>query len=80
MYCFFRGIATNYNTNFWMSDNNVCVAEADEYDRSFLELSPDIAVITAMDPDHLDIYGTENNMQDAFVEFGNKIKRGVTDN
>lgn len=73
---FLGGIATNYNTNFWMSDNNVCVAEADEYDRSFLELSPDIAVITAMDPDHLDIYGTENNMQDAFVEFGNKIKEG----
>ena len=72
---FLGGISTNYETNFWKSDNkNICVAEADEYDRSFLKLKPDIAVITAMDPDHLDIYGTEKNMQDAFIEFGSKIK------
>lgn len=74
---FLGGIATNYETNFWKGNkNNVCVVEADEYDRSFLKLNPDIAVITAMDPDHLDIYGTENNMQDAFVEFESKIKEG----
>lgn len=71
---FLGGIATNYNSNFWSSDNNVCVAEADEYDRSFLKLSPDIAVITAMDADHLDIYGTEENMQDAFIQFTQNIK------
>lgn len=71
---FLGGIATNYNTNFWGSDNKVSVAEADEYDRSFLKLHPDIAVITAMDADHLDIYGTEENMQDAFIEFSAKIK------
>jgi len=59
---FLGGIATNYNSNFWSSEKNVCVAEADEYDRSFLKLSPDVAVITAMDADHLDIYGTEKNM------------------
>jgi UDP-N-acetylmuramate--alanine ligase len=71
---FLGGIAANYDTNFWGSANNVSVAEADEYDRSFLKLSPDVAIITAMDADHLDIYGTEENMQDAFVEFTTKIK------
>ena len=71
---FLGGIAANYDTNFWGSENNVSVAEADEYDRSFLKLSPDIAIITAMDADHLDIYGTEKNMQDAFSEFSGKIK------
>lgn len=71
---FLGGIAANYNTNFWSSKNDVCVIEADEYDRSFLKLSPNIAVITAMDADHLDIYGDEKAMQDAFVAFGNKLK------
>ena len=73
---FLGGISVNYRTNFWSSDNNVVVVEADEYDRSFLKLSPDIAVISAMDADHLDIYGTEESMQNAFVDFGNKIKPG----
>jgi UDP-N-acetylmuramate--alanine ligase len=71
---FLGGIAANYETNYLSSENNVSVAEADEYDRSFLKLSPDVAIITAMDADHLDIYGTEENMQDAFVEFSAKIK------
>ena len=75
---FLGGIAANYDTNFWGSDNGVSVAEADEYDRSFLKLNPDVAVITAMDADHLDIYGTEKNMQDAFIEFSGKIKPGGT--
>ncbi|MEO7312413.1 MAG: UDP-N-acetylmuramate--L-alanine ligase [Chitinophagaceae bacterium] len=73
---FLGGIAVNYNSNFWSSENNVCVVEADEYDRSFHKLSPDIAVLTAMDPDHLDIYGTAEAMQDAFVEFAEKTKSG----
>lgn len=73
---FLGGIAVNYNRNFWASDNNVCVVEADEYDRSFHKLSPDIAVITAMDPDHLDIYGTAEAMEEAFIEFTRKIKTG----
>jgi UDP-N-acetylmuramate--alanine ligase len=73
---FLGGIAANYHTNFWSSDNDVCVIEADEYDRSFLKLNPNIAVITAMDADHLDIYGDETSMQDAFVAFGNKLKKG----
>ncbi len=73
---FLGGISVNYDTNFWSSDNNVSVIEADEYDRSFLKLSPDIALISAMDADHLDIYGTKENMQDAFVEFANQLKPG----
>ena len=73
---FLGGISVNYQTNFWSSERNVCVIEADEYDRSFLKLHPDIAVISAMDADHLDIYGDEKSMQDAFVAFGNKIKDG----
>lgn len=71
---FLGGISVNYHTNFWSSDNDVCVVEADEYDRSFLKLSPDVAVISAMDADHLDIYGTKENMEEAFVEFGGKVK------
>lgn len=71
---FLGGIASNYNTNFWSSEKDVCVVEADEYDRSFLKLSPDVAIITAMDVDHLDIYGTEEVMQDAFIAFTEKIK------
>jgi UDP-N-acetylmuramate--alanine ligase len=73
---FLGGIAANYNTNFWSNERNVCVIEADEYDRSFLKLSPDIAVISAMDADHLDIYGTEEAVQDAFIAFGAKVKPG----
>ncbi len=73
---FLGGIAANYQTNFWSSENNVVVVEADEYDRSFLKLTPDVAVITAMDPDHLDIYGTAEAMEDAFIQFSQKVKAG----
>ena len=73
---FLGGIAVNYDTNFWSSEKAVCVAEADEYDRSFLKLSPDIAFISSMDPDHLDIYGTAENMEQAFIDFAAKIKPG----
>ncbi|HVZ96047.1 MAG TPA: UDP-N-acetylmuramate--L-alanine ligase [Chitinophagaceae bacterium] len=71
---FLGGISVNYNTNFWSSNNNVSVAEADEYDRSFLQLSPNLAVISAMDADHLDIYGTKENMEDAFVQFAERLR------
>ncbi len=73
---FLGGISANYNTNFWSSEKNVCVIEADEYDRSFLKLSPDVAVITAMDPDHLDIYGTPEEFEKAFIRFSQKVKAG----
>jgi UDP-N-acetylmuramate--alanine ligase len=71
---FLGGIAANYNTNFWASEKNVAVVEADEYDRSFLKLVPDIAVVTAMDPDHLDIYGTPEEVENAFIQFSQKVK------
>ena len=73
---FLGGIAVNYNSNFWPSEKNVSVVEADEYDRSFLKLSPDVAIISSMDADHLDIYGTAENMEQAFIEFSAKIKPG----
>src|SRR6476659_5788659 len=73
---FLGGISVNYGTNFWSSKTNVCVVEADEYDRSFLKLDPDVAVISSMDPDHLDIYGTVQKMEEAFIDFSNKIKPG----
>lgn len=73
---FLGGVAVNYNSNYWSDTRNVCVVEADEYDRSFLRLSPDIAVITAMDADHLDIYGTAEAMEDAYIDFSRRVKRG----
>lgn len=73
---FLGGISVNYNTNYWHADNGneVAVIEADEYDRSFLKLHPDIAVLTAMDPDHLDIYGTAEAVQEAYIEYVKNIK------
>jgi UDP-N-acetylmuramate--alanine ligase len=73
---FLGGIAVNYNSNFWSSEKNVCVVEADEYDRSFLKLSPDVSVITAMDADHLDIYGTAEAVEQAFIDFSGRLKPG----
>lgn len=76
---FLGGISANYATNFWSSQiDNTAIIEADEYDRSFLKLRPDIAVLTSMDPDHLDIYGTVEAMEAAFVEYTANIKRGGT--
>ncbi|MGN6804220.1 MAG: UDP-N-acetylmuramate--L-alanine ligase, partial [Ginsengibacter sp.] len=73
---FLGGVSINYHTNFWSSDNNVSVVEADEYDRSFLKLSPDVAVISAMDADHLDIYQTKEKMDEAFAAFAEKLRPG----
>jgi UDP-N-acetylmuramate--alanine ligase len=75
---FLGGIASNYGTNFWSHEKNVVVVEADEYDRSFLKLAPNIAVVTAVDPDHLDIYGTAEEVLKAFGQFTDKIKNGGT--
>ncbi len=71
---FLGGVSANYGTNFWASEREVSVIEADEYDRSFLKLAPDISVVTSMDPDHLDIYGTPEAMEEAFVQFAGKTK------
>ncbi|MEO8589725.1 MAG: UDP-N-acetylmuramate--L-alanine ligase [Flavobacteriales bacterium] len=67
---FLGGIATNYGTNVLLNDDAVVnVVEADEYDRSFLKLCPSESIITAMDPDHMDIYGTPEAMFDAYTQF-----------
>jgi UDP-N-acetylmuramate--alanine ligase len=71
---FLGGVSVNYQTNFWSSSNDICVLEADEFDRSFHQLDPEIAIISSMDPDHLDIYGNAETMEDAFVKFSQKIR------
>lgn len=71
---FLGGISVNYNSNYWSDKRNVCVVEADEYDRSFLRLRPNIAVISAMDADHLDIYGTAAAVEQAFIDFSGCLK------
>lgn len=73
---FLGGIATDFGGNFVAGDSDWMVVEADEYDRSFLQLSPDIAIVTSMDPDHLDIYGSFGEMQATFLEFMRKVKPG----
>ena len=73
---FLGGISGNYGTNFWSHERNVCVIEADEFDRSFLKLSPDIAIISAMDADHLDIYGTAGDVEQAFIDFSRRVREG----
>lgn len=74
---FLGGISKNYGTNLLISQNLVFVAEADEYDRSFLQLHPAVAVITAMDADHLDIYGTHEEYCKAFKAFASQVSRTV---
>lgn len=74
---FLGGISKNYQTNFlWDEKSPFVVLEADEYDRSFLQLSPHSALISAVDADHLDIYGSYENVKDAFEKFVGKIKKG----
>src|ERR1700761_4446325 len=75
---FLGGIASNYHTNVLYGKTNIVVVEADEYDRSFLTLYPDIAVITSMDADHLDIYGDHSHLQESFKLFASQIKDGGT--
>lgn len=75
---FLGGISVNYESNYWSSVNDTAVVEADEYDRSFLKLHPDIAVLTSMDPDHLDIYGTVEEMEAAFIQYTKNIKKDGT--
>ena len=73
---FLGGISRNFGSNLLLGEGRRLVVEADEYDRSFLRLYPDVAVITATDADHLDIYGTPEAMVEAFAEFASQIKRG----
>jgi UDP-N-acetylmuramate--alanine ligase len=82
---FLGGITQNYGTNLLLSEKlkkkkskikPIVVVEADEYDRSFLTLHPDIAVITSVDADHLDIYGDQKQMEDSYKQFANQVKDG----
>ncbi|MFT6698907.1 MAG: UDP-N-acetylmuramate--alanine ligase [Porticoccaceae bacterium] len=70
---FLGGIAENYNSNLILGEDKVSVVEADEFDRSFLQLSPNIACVTSMDADHLDIYGEAAALEESFVAFTNKV-------
>jgi UDP-N-acetylmuramate--alanine ligase len=82
MVAFLGGILQSYETNLVINKKSGqslnIVVESDEYDRSFLTLSPDIAVVTAVDPDHLDIYGEFSEMQKGFSDFINKLKNKGT--
>ncbi len=72
---FLGGLSANYNTNLLLDNNNILVAEADEFDRSFLQLWPEIAVITSADADHLDIYKDHKHIKEAFTAFASQIKK-----
>ncbi len=74
MTAFLGGITENYNSNLILQGDKISVVEADEFDRSFLTLSPDFAGITSMDADHLDIYGEAESLEESFREFSNKLK------
>ena len=71
---FLGGISENYNSNLILNGTDVTVVEADEFDRSFLTLSPDMACITSMDADHLDIYGDASELINSFELFSKRLK------
>jgi UDP-N-acetylmuramate--alanine ligase len=74
---FVGGLAPNLgNSNYAEGSSDWVVAEADEYDRSFLHLHPDVAVINAIDPDHLDIYGSAEAVRDSYTQFARQVKPG----
>lgn len=76
---FLGGITQNYGTNFLINEGNedvICVVEADEFDRSFLTLHPDLTIVTSTDADHLDIYGDHNHVLESFRMFVSQIKVG----
>lgn len=70
---FLGGISRNYGSNLLLSDSGMMVAEADEFDRSFLRLHPEGSVITAMDADHMDIYRDIDDLRETFVEYGSQV-------
>ncbi len=70
---FLGGISENYHTNLILGTGEISVVEADEYDKSFLQLSPNIACITSIDADHLDSYGDHSVLENSFKEFSHKV-------
>lgn len=73
---FLGGVSKNFGSNLVLGAGDRLAVEADEFDRSFLRLAPDVAVITAADPDHLDVYGTHEAVKEAFSQFVRLIRRG----
>ena len=73
---FLGGISEDFNSNFLFQGDEYTVVEADEFDRSFLQLEPDVACITSMDADHLDIYGDQKALERSFHEFAGKLREG----
>ena len=71
--CFIGGITSNYKSNFLIGEGNFSVVEADEYDRSFMNLFPDTIVLTSMDADHLDIYENQDSLVNSFKDFTNLL-------
>ena len=72
---FLGGISENYKSNLILGGDEISVVEADEFDRSFLKLSPNIACITSMDADHLDIYGEKAELEKSFMDFADKVSQ-----
>lgn len=73
---FIGGMTVNYDSNFISGANDTLVVEADEFDRSFLRLTPDIAVVTAVDTDHLDVYGNIEAIERAFAQYCGNVRKG----
>jgi UDP-N-acetylmuramate-alanine ligase len=71
---FLGGVSVNFDSNYVQGKSDVVVVEADEFDRSFLTLSPDIIVLTSIDTDHLDIYGSREKIVESFQEFIDKLE------
>lgn len=74
---FLGGIVVNFDSNFVIGNSDWVVVEADEYDRSFLQLHPEIAIITSLDADHLDIYGTKEEMQRTYFRFAGQVQQAL---
>ena len=73
---FLGGVSKNFDSNLVLGEGRRLAVEADEFDRSFLQLNPDLAVVTSADADHLDIYGTHEAVKEAFSQFIDRIKAG----
>ncbi|PIB28387.1 UDP-N-acetylmuramate--L-alanine ligase [Maribacter sp. 4U21] len=71
---FLGGISEDFNSNFLLEGTEYSVVEADEFDRSFLRLTPNVACITSMDADHLDIYGDSDELKKSFLDFTKRLK------
>ena len=76
MTAFLGGISEDFNSNFLLEGTDYSVVEADEFDRSFMQLTPNVACVTSMDADHLDIYGNARELERTFVDFTKRLKPG----